>query len=312
MRFVIAGGTGFIGSALVKELVKDDHEVIIFTRTPEKHKFDTNQKIKFIGWEPKPWGEWAKWVDGAYGVVNLAGESIAGNSLWNLIIHRWTKSYKNLIISSRLNAGEALTWAIEGAKTKPEVLIQASAVGYYGDRGEEDLDIDSGPGDDYTSKVCQQWEASTQGVEALGVRRVIIRTGGIVMSAHGGVLPFMMLPYKFFLGGPLGGGRHWVSWIHVADEINAIKYLALNPVSSGPYNLCAPQIFRNKDFSKILGKVMKRPSFFPMPAFALRLLFGEKSTVILSSQKQNASKLLSQGYQFLFPELEPALRNILA
>ena len=228
-----------------------------------------------------------------------------------MIIHRWTKNYKDEIISSRVNAGEALTWAIQQAKNKPSVLIQASAVGYYGDRGDEELAESSQPGDHFSSIVCQKWEASTQDVEALGVRRVIIRTPGIVMSRRGGVLPFLMLPFKFFLGGPLGDGQYWASWIHIEDEVDAIKFLALNPNAKGAYNLSAPHIYKNKDFAKILGKVMRRPSFLPVPAFVLRLLFGEKSTVILSSQKQNASKLIAAGYQFKYPDLEPALKNIL-
>jgi uncharacterized protein (TIGR01777 family) len=311
MRYVIAGGTGFIGSALAKAIVKDGNETVILTREPEKSRHADTEKIKYIGWELETPGDWAKWIDGAFAVVNLTGQSLAGKTLWDLVVNRWTEKYKSKIVSSRVNAGEALNQAIERAKNRPSVFIQASAVGYYGDRGDEELLESSLPGKDFSAFVCQKWEASSQNVEALGVRRIIIRTPGVVMSKHGGTLPFLMLPFKFFLGGPLGDGRHWVSWIHLEDEINAIKFLAQNPDAKGSYNLCAPHIYRNKDFAKILGQVMKRPTFFPMPAFALRLLFGEKSTVILSSQKQNSSKLLSEGYQFQYPDLETALKNIL-
>jgi hypothetical protein len=311
MRIIITGGTGFIGRALTNNLVAEDHEVIILTRTLKQPEQGEKTNPKYVVWDTRTSQGWSEWVNSAQAIVNLAGESIAGDNFFNLIARRWTKEQKEKIIASRVNAGNAIVEAVKTAHHKPAVIIQASAVGYYGDRGEEELTEDASHGNDFLAQVCQRWEASTAELEKIELRRVIIRTAGIVMGTEGGSLPFMLLPYKFFAGGPLGSGQQWVSWIHLADEINAIKYLIQHSETTGIYNLCAPQACRNITFSQILGKVLKRPSFVPMPAIALRLLFGEKAAVLLASQKQMPARLQESGYKFLFQNLEEALKNIL-
>jgi uncharacterized protein (TIGR01777 family) len=310
MKIVITGGTGLIGTSLANELVKENHEVIIFTRTPGKYSQKIQSNPRYVGWDIDRINGWSSWVNGTDAIINLAGENLAGDNFIHLIAKRWTKKQKEKILSSRVNAGKAITRAIEIAEQKPHVVIQASAVGYYGDRREDELYEDATPGDDFLARVCKQWENSTQDVEKLGVRHITIRTAGIVLSSRGGSLPFMILPFRFFLGGRLGNGRQWISWIHIADEINAIKYLMQNPDANGAYNLCAPRTYRNEAFSHILGNVLNRPSLIPLPAVALQLIFGEKALVLLSSQKQIPLRLQTLGYQFLFTELEAALGDI--
>jgi len=201
--------------------------------------------------------------------------------------------------------------AIREAEQKPQVLIQASAVGYYGDRGDEELTEESPPGQDDIAMICREWEAVASEVEGLGTRLAIIRTAGVVLSTEGGAFPFMLLPFKLFLGGPLGSGRQWFSWIHIEDEARAIRFLIENPQARGVFNLCAPVPTTNAEFSHTLGRVLKRPSFFPTPAFLLRLAFGEKAILLLGSQKQIPRRLLELGFEFRYPQAEVALRNLL-
>src|SRR4030042_5310170 len=199
MRIVIAGGTGLIGKALSADLLNDDHEVVILTR--DLDKYQSTRNIKYVQWDGKTVRDWVDSIEGADAVVNLAGKSIGGESILDLIKNRWTPQRKLDLLNSRLNAGRAIVQAIEIAANKPKVLIQASAVGYYGDRGSEVLDEQAGAGRDFLANVCFQWEAVTASVENLGVRRVIIRTAGMAMSTQGGTLPFMLLPFKLFAGG---------------------------------------------------------------------------------------------------------------
>jgi uncharacterized protein (TIGR01777 family) len=201
---------------------------------------------------------------------------------------------------------------VRSARQKPSVVIQASAVGYYGSRGDEVLAEASAPGSDFTAQVCQAWEESTAEVERIGVRRAVIRTCAVVLSLEGGAFPFMLLPFRFFLGGPLGSGKQWFSWMHIADEARAIRFLIDHPQGSGVFNLAAPDTLTNAEFSRILGKVMKRPAFFPTPALLLRLLFGEKVEVILGSQRQAPLRLQELGFQWEFPTAEEALKDLLS
>lgn len=310
MRVIITGGTGLIGRALVQELTGAKHEVIVLSRNPESAK-GLPKEVQCIRWDGRTSQGWGEWVDGAGAIINLAGESIGGETLIGLILNRWTPERKRRILDSRLNAGNAVIQGIREARQKPQVLIQASAVGYYGSRGETELIETTPPANDFGATTCIGWEKSTAPVEEIGVRRVVIRTAGVVMSLHGGVLPFMLIPFKLFLGGPLGNGRQWFSWIHVKDEARAIRYLIEHPFADGVFNLCAPGIVTNKAFSNILGKVLKRPSIIPVPAFALRLIFGEKADIILGSQKQISTRLSDLGFSFQFPDAESALRDLL-
>ena len=311
MKIVISGGTGLIGSALAASLAQDGHQVTILSRKPRAHADHLPSNVQAVEWDGRTADGWGHIVDGADALVNLAGESIAGDSMPALIFKRWTAERRGRLLTSRVDAGHAMLEAIENAQVKPGVLIQASAVGYYGSRGDEELTEDSSPGDDFLVRVCTAWEASTAAVEKLGVRRVIIRSPGVVMSLAGGAFPFMLLPFKLFVGGPLGGGKQWFSWIHIKDEVKAIRFLIDNPQASGAFNLVAPQATTNAEFSNILGVVMGRPSWFPVPAFALKLLFGAKATILLVSTRQIPKRLQELGFVFDFPTAQNAIADIL-
>lgn len=309
MRVVITGGTGLIGRALAASLAADKHEVIVLSRNPQYAR-SMPKGVKVESWDSDTAAGWGKLVDGADAVVNLAGESIAGNSLFAILFKRWSGGQKRRILESRVDAGSAVVQAIEQAKKKPGVLIQASAVGYYGTARQEELTEDAARGNDFQARVCWEWETSTAKVEMLGVRRAITRSG-VVLSPKGGVLPVIMLPFKFFAGGRLGSGRQWFPWIHIADEVGAIRFLIENSNARGAFNLTAPQQVTNAQFAKALGRVMRRPSFFPTPAFLLRLALGEKKTIVLDGQRPIPKRLTDMGFKFQFPDVEAALRDCL-
>jgi uncharacterized protein (TIGR01777 family) len=311
MKMIVSGGTGLIGSELIHSLVQDKHEIILLSRSPERHSGRFAAGVRVVKWDGYSSRGWGDLMEGADVVVNLAGESIGGDSLLTLMTKRWTGEQKKRILDSRLNSGKALVQAIAAAREKPRLMIQASAVGYYGDRGDEPLPESAAPGSDFLANVCMQWEGSTAEVEELGLRRVIIRTGGVVMSTSGGSLPFMLIPYRFFMGGPLGNGKQWLSWIHIKDEIRAIRFLIDYTSASGPFNLAAPQNIRNADFSRVIGKVIRRPAFISIPAIFFKIILGEKSKIILDSQRQIPERLPALGFQFRYPQVEMALRDLL-
>jgi uncharacterized protein (TIGR01777 family) len=200
--------------------------------------------------------------------------------------------------------------AVKLVENKPGVVVQASAVGYYGPRGSEEITEEAAPGNDFLSQVCVEWEDSTASVEDLGVRRVIMRSG-VVLSLDGAALPRMMLPFKFFIGGPVGSGQQWLSWISLADEVAAIRYLIEHKDAAGPFNLSAPTPLTNAEFGRVLGRVLKRPAIMPTPGFVVRLVFGEMSTVVLDGQRVTPQRLQQLGFTFRFPEAEAALRDLL-
>jgi uncharacterized protein (TIGR01777 family) len=309
MRILMTGGTGLIGQALTKELLAKGHQVTILSRSPQKHQGEIPGAtlVKWDGRTPEGWGHLIEETDT---VINLAGASIAGEGLGGILTQRWSDDIKQRIRQSRLNAGQAIVQAIEAATSKPRVLVQSSAVGYYGPRGSEAVAEDSPPGDDYLAKVCVDWEDSTQAVEALGVRRIIIRTG-LVMTEEGGILPMMLLPFRLFVGGPLGSGQQGIAWIHIRDEVSAIIYLLENEAAQGAYNLTAPNPVNSTQFGKTAGKVLGRPSYFPTPGFALKLALGEKATLVLDGQHAVPTRLLETGYKFAFSDLEMALNDLL-
>jgi uncharacterized protein (TIGR01777 family) len=300
MRVIITGGTGLIGRALATDLLKDDHEVIALSRRPERATgLPTGMRVE--RWDAHTAEGWASLVDGADAIVNLAGATIAG---------LWTTRRKRSIRDSRLNAGRAVVEAIQNASVKPRVVIQASGVGYYGPRGDEFITEESASGDDFLGKLAVEWEASTAPVEPLGVRRAIIRTGA-VLSIKGGALPPLLLQYRLFVGGPLGSGRQWLSWIHMVDEVRAIRFLIDNESASGPFNLVAPNPLTNADLGRVLARVLRRPFLISIPALALRLLVGEMSTILLDGQRAVPRRLEDAGFSFHFPEAETALRDLL-
>ena len=310
MSVIIAGGAGLIGRALAWELVDSGYEVIVLSRNPQKIQ-GLPHAVQVMGWDAQSSAGWGHLADGAEAIVNLAGESIAGDNFLALILKRWTPERKRLILQSRVLAGNAIVQAIHDAKQKPKVVIQSSAVGYYGSRGNEELTENSPPSSDSIGKICVQWESATAAVETIGVRRAIIRTAGVVMSLEGGAFPFMLLPFRLYMGGPLASGKQWFSWIHYKDQVRAIRFLIEHPSASGAFNLSAPQALTNFELSKALGRVMRRPSFVPVPGFALRILFGEKADLLLGSQRQVPQHLLAMVFKFRFPEIEAALRDLL-
>jgi len=300
MQIVITGGTGLIGNAVAHEMGGAGHEVVILSRDLAKVK-GLPPNTRAVQWDGKTGAGWSSLLDGDTAIVHLAGESIAAG--------RWTESRKRRIRESRVESGRAVLEAIRQAKEKPRTLLQGSAVGFYGPSGDEVVTEGHAPGTDFLADVCVDWEASTAGAEALGVRRALLRTG-IVLSRDGGALPKMSLPFKLGAGGPLGGGRQWLPWIHLADEVGAIRFLLERDDARGPFNLSAPQPLTNRDFSRALGKALHRPSLAPAPGFALRLVLGEMADMLLNGQRAVPQRLLEMGYSFRFPEAVQALRNL--
>ncbi len=301
MRIVITGGSGLIGSALARELGSSGHEVVVLTRDPSRVG-TLPPGTRAVQWDGKTARGWSSLLDEGTAIVHLAGDAIAGG--------RWTDEKKRRIRQSRVDSGGAVMAAIQEAKPRPRVLLQGSAVGYYGACGDEVVDESHPAGDDFLAQVCVEWEASTAGAEALGVRRPVLRTG-IVLSDQGGALPRMALPFRLMAGGPLGNGRQWFPWIHVADEVGAIRFLIEREDAGGPFNLSAPDPLTNRDFGRALGRVLMRPSFAPAPGFALRLLLGEMADALLHGQRAVPRRLLDLGYVFRYREAVEALRNLL-
>jgi uncharacterized protein len=302
MQILIVGGTGTIGRRLVEALLRHGDVVTVVSRQAHRPA-DLPAKINFAQWDGQTAAGWGRLVEGVDAVVNLAGAGIADA--------KWSEARKKEIQESRVKAGQAVVEAISAAAAKPNVLIQASAVGYYGPHNNSTiLTEESGPGDDFLAQVCRAWEASTEPVEALGVRRVVIRSG-VVLDMMGGALPKMVMPFRFMAGGPVGSGQQWLPWIHYDDEVEAIRFLIQTSAAAGPVNLTAPTPLRSRDFVKAIGKAMHRPAFAPAPSFVLKGVFGEMSTVLLDGQQAVPKRLQEWGYPFKFVEAEAALRDLL-
>jgi hypothetical protein len=300
MRIIITGGTGLIGRVLSASLTADNHDVIVLSRSPARASAMPNG-VRVVGWDAQTAEGWGELADGADVIVNFAGAPL--NRLW-------TSRYRRLIRDSRVDAGRAVVEAVEAARRRPSVVIQAGGVSLYGPRGDEVITEEEEAADTFLGRTAVQWEGSTAAVEPLDVRRAVLRSAP-VLSTHGGVFPLMALPFRFFVGGPLGSGRQWFPWIHIEDEIRAIRFLIENEAAVGPFNLTAPHTVTNAEFSRSLGRVMRRPAFFRVPAFALRLALGEMSTVVLDGQRAVPDRLRDLGFAFRFPTLETALRDLL-
>jgi uncharacterized protein (TIGR01777 family) len=307
MRVIIAGGSGLIGRELTSSLVGLGAEVIILSRSPQM-VYGLPAGAQAVLWDGVTLQDWAKEIDGTDVVVNLTGENLSGEGL---LPSRWTKERKVRLVESRVNSGVVLTKAIAQASQKPSVFIQASGVGFYGTQQPKLLTEGDPAGNDFSANLCIEWEASSQPVEAMGVRRVVTRNG-VVLSTISGALRPMLLPYKLFVGGPLGSGRQVHSWIHIADEVAAILFLIKKNDARGVYNLTSPNPMTNDEFGRTIAMVMKRPHYFPIPAFIMRLAFGEVASMLLEGQAVIPKKLLDAGFQFKFPLLADALRNLLA
>ena len=305
MRIIITGGTGLIGRALSAELVQSGYDVVVLSRDPHR-KVVTQTGVTIVDWDVQTGRGWAHLADGADAIVNLAGESLAGKSLFTM---RWTPERKRQIIESRVRAGSAVVDAVRSVEHKPRMIVQASAVGYYGPRGSERITEEDEPGKDFMADICLNWEASSAPVEGFGVRRAVIRLG-IVLSRTGGALPQQMLPFRFFAGGSIGNGRQGYPWVHITDVSRAIRFLIENPAATGVYNLCSPQPLTNAEFGRALAHAMHRPFWLPIPALAFKIAFGEAATILLDGQKTYPQRLLDQGFEFRYPEVGAALANL--
>ena len=300
---IITGGTGLIGQALSKSLVDDGYEVTVLSRNPSGKTVPGG--VNITKWDAKTADGWGELADGAYAIVNLAGANIADG-----LFRPWNDKRKELILSSRLNAGQAVVSAVREAKNKPQVVLQASAVGYYGDRRADILTENSRAGSDFPAEVSKQWEPSTAEVEEMGVRRVTTRIG-VVFSMDGGALPKLVTPFKFFAGGPLGDGTQWTSWVHIDDCVRGMKFLLEDPSAQGVYNLTAPIPVMNYYIAERIGTVLERPALLPAPSFPIKMIFGEMSTIVLDGQRVMPERLIKQGFKFRYADVETALRDLL-
>jgi uncharacterized protein (TIGR01777 family) len=299
MKALVTGATGFVGPRLLRLL---DRPVVV-TRNPDRARSVVGHLAeRIIRWDPLEGPPPAEAFDGVDAVLHLAGESVAEG--------RWTAAQKNRIRDSRVVGTRHLVQGIAQAARKPAVLVSASAVGYYGDRGDEELTESAPPADDFLAKVCVDWEREAAAAEKAGVRVVTARTG-IVLGAGGGALAKMLTPFKLGGGGPLGNGRQWMPWVHVADLARLYVHAADTPTIRGPMNAVAPNPVRNLEFTKALGRALHRPAFIPAPYFGLRLLFGEFAQVLFASQRVIPRVALDTGFVFQFPESAGALREIL-
>ena len=293
-RILVSGASGPIGAALLPSLTARGHQVTRLVRGVASGE-------RQIPWDPaKPLA--AESVSGFDAVIHLAGETIVG---------RWTETKKKKILESRVQGTQGLARALAQARERPAVLVTASAIGYYGNRGDEVLREESEPGKDFLSEVCRQWEAASEPAVKAGIRTVQMRTG-LVLSSHGGALQKMLLPFRLGLGGNIGNGRQWWSWIHVQDWVGALQHVLKTDLLHGAVNVVAPKPVTNAEFTKTLAAVLSRPAIFPVPVFAAHLLFGQMADeLLLASQRVEPTKLISSGYPFQYSDLIRALGAIL-
>ncbi len=298
MRIVLSGATGFLGQHLVDRLCAEGHSVALLARRPVT---GLPASVETFLWNPPKAEAPAQTFEGAEAVIHLAGATVN---------QRWTKESKELLRSSRLDSTRSLVQSFSTLSRRPSLFLSASATGFYGDRGDELLTEASAAGDNFLAVLSVDWEKEASLARALGMRVQLLRTG-VVLGLKGGALPSMLPVFRLGIGGKLGSGQQWMSWIHVEDWVGAVLKLLNLELPSGPYNLTAPEPSRNEEFTRLLGKVLHRPAFLPVPEFALKLLFGEMSTVILGSQRVIPVALLKSGYEFRHPALESGLRSLL-
>jgi uncharacterized protein (TIGR01777 family) len=306
MRVFVAGGTGLVGGRLVPRLLERKYEVVLLTRRPDvaRQKFGTTCLI--VGGDPMEPGAWQDALAECEAAVNLVGEGVFSR--------RWRAAFKELLRTSRVRSTEnivaALTGRPAGSSGRAKILVNASAIGYYGPHGDEELAEDAPPGHDMLARLCVDWENAAHAAAGHGVRVVLIRVG-VVLDREGGALKQMLFPFKMFLGGPVGSGRQWVSWIHHADLVDMILFGIDCERAAGPMNGTAPNPVTNKELAGVLGRALHRPSFMPTPKFALRIMLGEVAGLVTTGQRVLPRKAMELGFRFRFPEIAGALQDII-
>lgn len=302
MNIFITGGTGFIGTHLIKVLLSENHKIKVLTRSEQKAEKIFGSQVKVVGGDPLKREKWTEELAGCDAVINLCGEVV--------LERKWTERRKRTILNSRVLPTRIIVETLEKMGNKPKVLISGSAVGYYSNRGAEKITEEAGPGSDFGAILNIEWEAEARKAESLGVRVATIRTGLVLGHDEGGLVK-MLTPYKFFIGGPIGSGKQYLSWIHINDEVGIIKMALTDKNIKGAVNATAPNPVTNREFSKTLGKILKRPSLLPTPPFMLKLMFGEGAALLTEGQRVIPQKALNAGYKFQFDNLESALKDVL-
>jgi uncharacterized protein len=301
MKVMVTGATGFIGKELIKRLNEKGHEIAILTRNPESARFHLPVHCEIVTWNPERTALFPSALKGVDAVINLAGEGIADA--------RWSSDRKRKIMESRVLSVRRLINTMTYMSAKPQVFISASAIGLYGNRKDELLDETASKGHGFLSDVCQKWENEIITAKELGIRTVAFRLG-MVLGHDGGALNKMLPPFKLGVGGRLGSGSQWMSWIHINDLVNMMIHAIENPSMDGVFNAVSPTPVRNSEFTKTLGRLLKRPTIFPVPGFVLKIGLGELSELLLSSQRVNSKKISNTGFQFEYPKLEEALKEV--
>jgi uncharacterized protein (TIGR01777 family) len=300
MKILITGGTGFVGKQLTSRFIQEGNEVTILTRSL-KESGHPLKGISYLQGDPTQKGPWQEAIPGHDVIINLAGASI---------FSKWSDEYKKLIRDSRVFTTRNIIEGIPSKFEKEISLFSTSAVGYYGFHGDEELDEESPPGNDFLARLAIEWEAEALKAKEKGARVVITRFG-IVLGEKGGALGQMIPLFKKFIGGPIGSGQQWFSWVHIKDLAEAFAFLIKNPEISGPINVCSPNPVKNRDLAKALGRTLHRPSFIPAPGFTIKLVLGEFGSVILEGQRVLPRRLLKRGFMFQYPDIDKALQSII-
>ncbi len=304
MKVAIAGATGFVGSRLVERLHSEGHSVLVLARDSERARrifpASAYPNLEIVGYSPAESGDWQHSIGGCDGVVNLAGVPIAEE--------RWTAARQQAILDSRKLTTAKLVETIANANPKPSVFVSASAIGYYGTSETAEFEENSPGGDDFLAAVCKEWESAAEKVKNTGTRLVILRLG--IVLGMGGALAKMLPAFRLFAGGPIGTGKQWFSWIHRDDVVNLILYALQNPQVEGVLNATAPHPVRMNELCETLGEVLQRPSWLPVPSFALELLLGDGAKVVLEGQQVLPKRTLVSGFQYEYPQLRSAIEEI--
>jgi uncharacterized protein (TIGR01777 family) len=305
MKVVVAGGSGFLGSALTTALTSRGHETVILSRHPPAPSSGSRHGVRHVAWRPdsgvdQATSDWSREIDGADAVVNLAGASLADD--------RWTAARKTVLRDSRINSTRQLVGAVRTAARAPTVFLQGSAVGYYGTSFDQTFDESSRPGSDFLATLCVDWEREGQAAAASGCRVVTLRTA-VALAREGGALKKMLLPFQLGVGGPIASGRQWFPWIHRDDWVAMVVWSLETPAVTGPVNVAAPSPVTNAEFTRAFGTALHRPAFIPMPGFALRLLFGELADAgLINGQRVMPKRATDLGFRFKYAEIAPALK----